>query len=284
MSQDILDTRPAVIYHKGCTDGFGAAWAAWRSREMPATRFLAAAPEEPPPELGHPEVVYIVDVSFTPEDMQQLHHIHGSENVVLLDHHQSAQEKLEGLPNCHFDLSKAGAVMAWQHFHPSEEIPELLLYVQDRDLWQWEMPDSRAVSAYLHSQPRRFERWNQINNALRRRNAARDKIVEAGNAILLLEERTIRSALSRVQYGRIDGHIVPIVNSQVLRSEIGNALALQNPGHPFAAVYYDTRSTRRWSLRSAPGGHNVAEVATRLGGGGHARAAAFTQRIGAPGA
>ena len=271
--------KPAIIYHKGCPDGFGAAWAASRSRELNGAQFIAAEPEGPPPQLKDPEVIYIIDVSFTPEDMRNLHDQHGQQNVILLDHHETAEAKLSGMPNCHFDMSKSGAVMAWEHFHPGTPVPELLLFVQDRDLWKWELHDSRAVSAYLHSQRRSFNNWDNIHNVLKRRKTSREKIIAAGQAILEVETRAIRNALSKIQYGKIGGHEVPIVNSQVHRSEIGNALAEQHPDHPFAAVYYDTTHVRNWSLRSTPNGVDVGAVAMKLGGGGHARAAGFKQAM-----
>jgi len=34
-------------------------------------------------------------------------------DVVVLDHHQTAQKALEGLNFAHFDMTKSGAVLAW---------------------------------------------------------------------------------------------------------------------------------------------------------------------------
>jgi nanoRNase/pAp phosphatase (c-di-AMP/oligoRNAs hydrolase) len=68
---------------------------------------------------------------------------------------------------------------------------------------------------------------------------------------------------------------VPIVNATVLFSEIAGELA---QGHPFAAVYFDRPDGKRqWSLRSAPEGLDVAEIAKAHGGGGHTHAAGFEE-------
>jgi len=61
-----------------------------------------------------------------------------------------------------FDLTRSGAVLAWEHFHPETDLPRLLAYVQDQDLWQWQLPNSDAVNAAIGIYPRRFEVWDRL--------------------------------------------------------------------------------------------------------------------------
>ncbi len=153
--------KPAVIYHASCPDGFGAAWAAHRVLGEQA-QYLPMNHGYPIPQMDDDARVYILDFSFDREGMGKLHRKHGQDHVILLDHHITGAQELSELPNCHIDLSKSGAVLSWEHFHPGSAVPTLLLYVQDKDLWTWELPDSRAVSAYLSSREMDFATWDNI--------------------------------------------------------------------------------------------------------------------------
>ena len=84
-------------------------------------------------------MVYILDFSYNLETTTKLWHFHGG-RVTLLDHHKSAMEELQGqLPGCYFDMNRSAAAIAWGYFKPLERMPDLLAYVQDRDLWRWEL-------------------------------------------------------------------------------------------------------------------------------------------------
>ena len=71
----------------------------------------------------------------------------------------------------------------------------------------------------------------------------------------------------------IAGHTVPACNvPSVWASDAGNLMA---QGHPFAACFWIDGEQIAFSLRSAPDGLDVAEIAKRFGGGGHPHAAGF---------
>ena len=46
------------------------------------------------------------------------------------------------------DLGVANRV-TFLGYVPDEELPAILAYVRDKDLWRWELPHSRAVAAAL---------------------------------------------------------------------------------------------------------------------------------------
>ena len=237
--------------------------------------------------------LYIIDFSFGREDMLRLHQQLGAENVVLLDHHITAKENLSGVPNCHIDLSHSGAVLAWQHFFPGGEVPTILKYVEDRDLWRWDLTESKAVSAYLASWdlnvpapssdtesasvPTRTNRpfiiWDSLTRDLE---TEFENVVVAGRSILRAQQQLVKQICEYAYTIKIDGHEVPTVHSGILQSDIGELLLEQHPDAPFAAIHITEKEMTRWSLRSREGGHNVAETARRLGGGGHPAAAGFT--------
>jgi len=70
-------------------------------------------------------------------------------NLLVIDHHKTAMKELEGLDYVVFDLDSSGVTLTWQVFNPGVNIPSILLYIEDRDLWKWELPDSKEISEGL---------------------------------------------------------------------------------------------------------------------------------------
>ncbi len=265
---EIMDTY--VLYHASCLDGFGAAYAAWKLYGDAAT-YVPVKYQEPWPEevISAGNQVIILDFSYDRETLLAQHQL--TENLIVLDHHKSAKEALEGLPFAVFDMEKSGAVIAWEYFHPDEETPKLLLHVQDRDLWQFKMPATKAVCESLWAYPRDFERWdNYVNNP----GAFRGLNIE-GKLLLLAKKQVV----SQVCYGEftmiLKGIRVVACNAPVHVSEVCHELLDRNPDCEFA-IGFRINSARkwRWDFRSRKGsGVDVSVVAKHYGGGGHENAA-----------
>lgn len=165
---DRHDPRPLVLYHgKGCPDGFAAALAAWLYYEGQG-EFLGLDHGDIKSVADLPAIdgraVYVLDFSFAPEILQGIEQ--RAAKLVLLDHHKSAAEKLTGFAcRCgvvHFDMSKSGARLAWEFFQPDRSLPDLVRFVEDRDIWVWQYPQSAGFLAALDMEPFEFERWSQI--------------------------------------------------------------------------------------------------------------------------
>jgi oligoribonuclease NrnB/cAMP/cGMP phosphodiesterase (DHH superfamily) len=76
-------------------------------------------------------MVYILDFSY---DEETLRNLYKKVEVVVLDHHKTAEKDLKDLSFAKFDMNKSGAMMAWEYFHPEKEVPLMIRYIQDRDL------------------------------------------------------------------------------------------------------------------------------------------------------
>ena len=284
------NTAVYVIYHADCADGFGAAWAIHRHigdtdpEDGGRVRYLPRKHGGPPPETNPEAEVIIVDFSYPLATMQELHQRHQG-RVTLLDHHRSSMLELDGqVPNCTFDMEESGATLAWEYAqqrwgtgHKNQRgMPELLAYVKDRDLWTWQLPMSRQVSAAIESYPKTFEAWDafEVKN-----------LMAKGIPLMEYQDEAVVRLVSKTIMRNVCGHTVPTVNSANLTSEAGEALLEKYPESPFAAIYADVPSgddgelVQRWSLRSRPG-FDVSEVARQMGGGGHARASGFTVTLG----
>ncbi|MGI5844549.1 MAG: phosphoesterase [Candidatus Xenobium sp.] len=253
-----------VLYHADCTDGFGAAWAAWKALGDRAT-YLPVFHGLPPPELPEEARVLLVDFSYPREELLALRE--RVADFLVLDHHISAQRELEGLDFAKFDMEHSGAALSWHFFHPGQPLPELLTYIEDWDLWRHRLPDSREVHDALMCIPFEFPAWEGLDIALLR---------AEGRILLRYQEMLIRNVSDRAGLGLVGGHEIPVVNCPTsLRSEVGHELLKRHPQAPFVGMWsIDARGWQGWSLRSR-GDFDVSVLAARLGGGGHVAASGF---------
>jgi hypothetical protein len=258
--------RPTfVLYHANCPDGFGGAWSAWLALGGAAT-YCPVSHGEPLPELPPDASALMVDIAY-PRDVTLALRERVRE-LVILDHHKSAQDELGDLTFATFDMNRSGAMMAWNYLHPGKEPPPLIRYVQDRDLWRFELPNSREVTAALASYPMTFETWSALDV---------NDLAREGTAILRFRDQTVQTMVEFARWGEIGGYRVPIVNATAHWSDVGEAMLERFPEAPFVGVYFeDADGARRWSLRSRPD-FDVSEVAKKLGGGGHRQAAGFRE-------
>lgn len=137
---------PLVIVHGNCMDGMGAAVCAYLALAELNVEIVPAYYGNPPPDVTDRDV-HIFDFSYPRNVLLDMHG--KAKSLKVIDHHDSAQKDLMGLEFAHFDQTKSGAVLAWEYFNPGETIPLLLQYIQDRDLWQWRLPQSREVNESL---------------------------------------------------------------------------------------------------------------------------------------
>ncbi len=252
-----------VLYHAECTDGFGAAWAIWK--KFPSAQFTAVKHGfPPPPDLAGRHIV-MVDFSYDRATLDTI--AKDAASLFVLDHHITAERALAGFPLAYFDQKKSGAVLAWEWAHGTPA-PWLLQYVQDKDLWEWALPDSREVTAALSSYPHEFALWDAFQ---------RDALIAEGRAILRYEHEMIGKIVAQPVMVTLDGHRVPSVQCNILTSQIGERLA---KGQPFCLIWHDKDGRRYYSMRSAPDGADVAAIATAYGGGGHTHAAGFSVPLG----
>lgn len=274
------------IYHRGCADGFAAAQVFRRAHPScgyylplqygtPLLNFLAAWPDI---EWSRAEV-YMLDVTFpTREEHIQFWELCAS--LTIIDHHKTAAEKLRNLPGpaTHFDMEESGATLTAKVLQ--QPVTEFLQYIRDRDLWLWELPDSRAFSAALASYPMEFDVWDRLE-------VVTLGLLHEGEAILRYQQqiisRVVRAAKvreSEIFLLRELGVICKytLCNCTTLISEIGNAL-VKEYDLDFACLYFFSDKDQKWiySLRSE-GDFDVSSIARMFGGGGHLNAAGFSSR------
>lgn len=278
-----MKTLPYVIYHANCTDGFTAAWCAYRHFGEDGARYIPLAHGDPMPTLDEGAELFLVDFSFPRAALLALAAKHPQ--ITILDHHISAAKELKDIEveaaniRVVFDNDRSGACIAWDYFIGGQR-PLPLLHVQDRDLWRFDLPNSREIVACLFSHEQDFSVWDSL--MLERR--IYGHMLAQGEALVRAEAKQVASLLEQVREGVLvleeEGLIrFPAVNApHFLASEVANALLQVYPDAPFAACYRDVATGDRfWSLRSSEGRMDVSKVATEFGGGGHRNAAGLSE-------
>ena len=254
-----------VIYHANCTDGFGAAYSAWKLLGN-RTEYYACKHGTPPPDVKGKNVV-VLDFSFNNATTKKM--IEESNSLLVIDHHKSAMVELHDISNTHFDMTKSGAMLAWEWFHPGKEPPKFIKYIQDRDLWKWELDYSKEFSAAFDMVPFEFEEFEKFED-----DSVFDDAVKRGSYILAYSKTVIKKVCEKAVARKYKGMKVIVVNSSHWMSEIGARLA---PDCDFAVIWYYDHEDRinKVSLRAFHDTVDVSEIAKRFGGGGHKKAAGF---------
>lgn len=152
-----------VLYHMD-TDGRFAGHCAWKGLSAPGEKqehyyyevqYNRAFPI-PLEKLTKEDMVLIMDFSYSRDFLIEVSKRVG--NLVVLDHHKTAADQLKNLgkdlhcPNLiRFDVTKSGALLAFEYFFPWSAIPKGLEYINDRDLWTKRFEESRYVESYIRA-------------------------------------------------------------------------------------------------------------------------------------
>ncbi len=263
-----------VIYHDQCRDGFGAAYAAWK-KFGDAASYIPRKTQDPVPEGLQGKEIYIVDYSYKKPDLELLRH--HNKSVVVIDHHETAREAVTSFEGNVFDMNHSGAVLAWQYFHPETEVPKLLLYIEDHDLWRFRMEFNREFGAALGEYTQDFETWDQLNKNLEDRELF-NKFISHGAAIAGFEDKLVQKLLGFREKVLFEGHEIYAVNcARIYRSIVAHELSNLNGtegGIEMAIVYYRYDGQVHCSLRSN-GDVDVRAMAEKYGGGGHKNASSI---------
>ncbi len=276
---DVDGTPVTVFYHKNCSDGFGAAFSAWKALSgKTSLNLVPVSYGDPLPAFPRNEIVYVVDFSFGPENVIELRK--QNKKVIVLDHHKTAFERMapqfSNDPDIYFDMEHSGAAISWLHFHPDTPPPNLIHLIEDKDLWKWAIPYSLEINTALSSYPFDLELWNGFMEQMGTGPLTeKTPLVQEGKNILRYQQLLIKTAIRETcQKGVFPkGEEAIFINSPILNSEIGGYLRKESPLVVIWSHRHDGRVT--YSLRSTPDGPDVTQIAEQFGGGGHPRAAGF---------
>ena len=180
----------------------------------------------------------------------------------ILDHHKTAQAALDGADYATFDMKRSGAGLAWDYLFGKDRAaytpslrrasqvayvprPWWVDYTEDQDLWNWALPNSHEVNAYLMVQPRTMDSWRgmlaflnidkedsikqvtKLGKGVRQyiEYYTRSVVAEKQEGVLTFEGRNYRTAVLNIPYAGV--------------SEAGNALCKE--GYEIGLAWFETR-------------------------------------------
>ncbi len=195
--------------------------------------------------------------------------IKDSNALLVIDHHKSAMVELHDISSTHFDMTKSGAMLAWEFFHPGKEPPKFIKYIQDRDLWTWELEYSKEFSAAFDMVPFEFEEFEKFED-----DSVFDDACKRGSYILAYSKTVGKKVCEKAKARKMAGKAVMVVNASHWMSEIGARLA---PDCDFAMIWYYDHNDKevKVSLRAFHDHVDVSEISKKFKGGGHRKAAGF---------
>jgi hypothetical protein len=284
-----------VIYHADCLDGLGAAWSAF-CKLGDYARYIPARHGDEFPAFEAGATIYILDFSYPPE--QLLVAAGRAGQITLIDHHITAMEQCEAffhgsfpadlsaskpheilpasesnaqpLPEnlaLHFDMTRSGCVLAWQHFSPERQPPKILLHIEDRDLWRFKLAGTREITSALYERmPMTLPEMGTIDL---------DELLQIGKIYVEFHQKIVKRLEKIAHPVMLNGQKGLAVNApSAFSSELGHVLAEKSG--TFGLTYqYDGRKQKwQFSLRSI-GNYDVGHLAQAFGGGGHKNAAGF---------
>jgi oligoribonuclease NrnB/cAMP/cGMP phosphodiesterase (DHH superfamily) len=252
-----------VISHAECTDGLSASWSF--HKKYPNAKYYYAIYGNTPPNVDSKDVV-ILDFSYSKEVLLEMKK--KAKSITLLDHHETAMNAVGDLDFCHFDLKKSGAGLAWDFVFPKVR-HWLINYVEDRDLWKFELPNSREVNATIQSYPLTFDSLYMLEKQ------TPTSLAVEGAPIIRYQKQLVADIIKRAKRITFEGYECLSANSSILNSDIGEQLALQSNG--LGVIWFiNENGDKVVSLRSTEKSQiNCAELAKKYDGGGHKRSAGF---------
>lgn len=287
-----MSDKLLCIHHSNCADGFGAAWVVRYKYGEENVEFFPGIYGHEPPDVTDRDVL-IVDFSYKRPVLEDM--ADKAKSITVLDHHKSAKLDLENFKRDNttvvFDMERSGAGLTWDYFFAPQERPRLINYIEDRDLWKFELPGTEEIQAALFSYPYDFEIWDGLFDVNQEdvfgdktedfsyQDSEIDQLWSDGEVLVRKQSKDINEMIERnTRRMVIGGYDVPVINLPYMwASEAGNILS---EGEPFAAVYYDGGTHRTFSLRSKDDGVDVSLIAENYGGGGHKNAAGFRVELG----
>jgi uncharacterized protein len=269
-----------IIYHKDCMDGTASAFIAEKSLEDTKTLAVNYGDEEKIFELiSKEDTVYFVDFSLKRDKMIMLsYHVN---NIIVIDHHKTAQESLKGLENelenieVIFDMNRSGAMLCFDYFSESHDLsPVIFEYIEDRDIWNWKLPKSEEVSEYLKFKvsTNDLDSFSEVYYDFNI-----NQVSAIGSILLEQQNKTVLGKIKGVEDANILDIDLKVINATQHISEMGNAICLEYDKP--ALLYFIKDGNAICSLRSTDELVDVSTVAKHFGGGGHRNACGFTLSI-----
>lgn len=290
-------SKVLIAYHADCIDGFTAAWIASKAMTENNITHTTLPMNHTDDSLNHLvgivkreafDTLYILDYSVPLDILAQLTDM--LPHVAILDHHKTAFEsynipinteakgimlpKYKHAAHILLDNTRSGAGITWAYFYPDKNTPWLVRYVQDRDLWNFNYRDSKAIHEVLANSTRDFATWDRLAAML---DDPRSKagVSHQGEQLLRSHQAKVADYVGESTAVTLGDYPARVVSCpQKFASDVGNELAKVCGGIGIIINFAPNYAGIKYSLRSI-GDLDVSAIAKLLDGGGHKNAASF---------
>lgn len=222
------------------------------------------------------DIVFMVDCSCSVEEMKYL--MENNKKFIWIDHHaKKIWDTLkvmnpDGLRDT--DNKNSACVLTWKYLYQKKKIPDVLLYIEDQDIWKFTLLNSREINMAMNidCKDNRMYLERLLNDEIFTFNIL--TLYNNGTAYLRVEKNQIDFLLKTVKVIDFYGYKTGVINSPIHTSFIGNRLLTENQNIQVALIWYCFGDYVMCSLRSR-GDVNVSDIAMKYGGGGHKPASGF---------
>lgn len=270
--------RTVILYHGGCPDGFGGAYAAWK-KFGDSAEYIQLNRHAPESGSFHGAHLYFIDFTYPQEIMDRF--VAEAANVTVLDHHEGLEQVVKTMPEYRYATDRSGAGIAWEYFHPDTPVPLLLQFVEDDDLFRFALPETRAVMTYVMTRPQTFEEWDSMVQTFEN-TETRDGILTKANIYEEYFEKLADIAVEKAHLVSFEGYECLFANChplKTLKSRVGHMLAAKKG--PIGLVVSAHPKGYGISIRG-DGTVDVAAIAQKYGGNGHTSSAGFAVPLSGP--
>jgi oligoribonuclease NrnB/cAMP/cGMP phosphodiesterase (DHH superfamily) len=289
------------LYHGNCTDGFMSMYLFHRYADKRLTEsnigYFPINYDRVIPSFTC-DSVYVLDYCLDEEQEKELNE-RNVRVVEVLDHHETAAQRFatedsSGYGKCYRTCSSHKGVSHFTYLLQKENsgcgmtlskffldsLTEEEIYtakcVEDRDLWKFELSDSKAIHLMLNSLGFDYERWKTV---LTDKSVYFSKLEEAKNKQQAFEE-VYKNLASKAQTISFAGYSsVKIINCPSQYASYVSEILYQDLNVDFVISYVCSSSDLYVSLRSNSKKENsvrVGQIAKMYGGGGHDHAAGIS--------
>ncbi len=282
---------PICLFH---TDNDGILSAAILKKAIPTLTCMPMGNGWKVPfwKLPKGEVVYVVDITFSPEDMNRLNNEY---SLIWIDHHDLVIKEIEKagitVNEGVRDPSMSGCMLTWKYQYPDLPIPKIIEWVNESDLGniytQVDHPladDILAMGMGIRIDPKYSipefvvdpTPWINILTDP----TIIDDLIKIGRPLHEYEKSRLATLARYVPNEKLfHGHVALCANVVGVNPSTFFDSVIDPTRHALTITYY-FNGKNQWifALRSVPDHPNpvnVAELAMMHGGGGHPGAAGF---------
>ena len=287
-----------VVFHHNDLDGYGAAAVIAHAVHADCMEviFIPCNYDDKPVDIdripadrsGEIDMVYIVDLSFTPETSHKLLEIGSAYRTVWIDHHTSSINLMKDKDFVkeiyRLDIDReistrySGAYLTWQYLHEDDPIPTVVTYIDDYDRWVLAHEESTYLEIAFEmndddefTNPESKIWYNLLSN----NDDVLCGVLDHGALIKHYLNKRYEKELKQYGYeGEIDGHKCICLNNKANSWIFSDAYEK----YPVCVSYRYNGKKYIYSIYSHPKFKNevdCSKIAEKYGGGGHVGAAGF---------